>query len=66
MISALADAGAALERAATTATPRVAAAEFVLRDLRDDGRPPAAHLQPRPAHSCRATSRTTRSCSRRC
>ena len=50
MISALADAGAVLGE------PRyrdaaIAAAEFVLRDLRDERRPPAAHLQPAAART---------------
>ena len=65
MISALADAGAALERA-DYRDAAVAAAEFVLRDLRDARRPAAAHLQPRARPSSPPTSRTTRSCSRRC
>ena len=47
MISALAQAGAALERPDYVAAA-VACAEFLLRDMRDAGRPPAAHLEGRP------------------
>ena len=65
MISALADAGAALERQDYT-DAAVACAEFLWRDARDSRRPAAAQLQPRPGAARRATSRITRSCSRRC
>ena len=65
MIAALADAGAVLERA-DYLDAAVAAAEFVAARAARRGRPPAAHLQPRPGEARRATSRTTRSCSRRC
>ena len=66
MISALADAGAVLERARLPRGRRADCADFVLGDLRDERGPPAAHLQGRPGASCTPTSRTTRSCSRRC
>ena len=64
MISALADAGGALERP-DYIDAAVACAEFVWRDLRDAG---AACCAPTTAaaRSSAPTSRTTRSCSRRC
>ena len=50
MISALADAGAALERADYVAAA-VACARFVETELRRRRRPPAAHVQPRPGEA---------------
>ena len=66
MISALAEAGAALERADATSTPPARRATSCSRDLRDERRAAAAHLQRTGRRSCAPTSRTTPSCSRRC
>ena len=52
VIAALAEAGAVLERADFLDAARDAA-EFVLRDLRDDRRSPAAHVQGRPGQAQR-------------
>ena len=46
--------------------PRWRAPSSSLRDMRDERRPPAAHLEGRPRATSTATWRTTRTCWRRC
>ena len=64
MISALADAASAFDDA-TYRDAAVRCARLPRHPHARRGRPPAAHLQPRPGAAARACSRTTPSCSRR-